>query len=226
MILYPAATARIVPYPTPGAFFSIGLTLHVQVGDGSPYGWFANPNNGACSHWWVSKTGVVEQYLDAGAKSWAQAAGNATYHSVETEGYPTDPLTPQQINALAGLYRWGHDTFGWPLALANAPGEPGFGTHQMGGVAWGNHPGCPGDLRKAQRQTILNLVQGDDNMPFIYQVTDGPAKNAQLFDYGFGPVHIDGQESKELQAAPNPAVVKPISGATYARRFQGASPKN
>jgi len=31
----------------------------------------------------------------------------------------------------------------------------------MGGAAWGGHPDCPGDLRKAQRQTILDIAQGD-----------------------------------------------------------------
>jgi hypothetical protein len=154
-LLYPEATERLVPYTTAGAFAPIGLVLHVQAGDGSPYSWFANPADSACSHWWVSKTGAVEQYLDARARSWAQAAGNGTYHAVETEGQPTEALTPSQVAALADLYRWGHATFGWPLELAEQPGQPGFGWHGMGGVAWGNHPGCPGDLRKAQRQAIL-----------------------------------------------------------------------
>jgi hypothetical protein len=36
----------------------------------------------------------------------------------------------------------------------------GFGWHGMGGTAWGNHPGCPGDLRLAQRPTILQLAGG------------------------------------------------------------------
>jgi GH25 family lysozyme M1 (1,4-beta-N-acetylmuramidase) len=60
---------------------------------------------------------------------------------------------------------------------------------------------------------------GDPTMSPIFLVTDGPQKGEQIFDYGFGPVHINGQESGELQAAKTPIV--PISGATYDARFQG-----
>ena len=184
-LLYPAATERLVPYTTAGAFAPVGLVLHVQAGDGSPYSWFANPANAACSHWWVSKSGVVEQYLDARAKSWAQAAGNGTYHSVETEGQPAEPLTPEQVAALADLYRWGHATFGWPLELAEQPGQPGFGWHGMGGVAWGNHPGCPGELRKAQRPAILAAAGQEDTVdidpPILVQSDD--ASDGRRFVY-------------------------------------------
>lgn len=57
-----------------------------------------------------------------------------------------------------------------------------------------------------------------DDMP-IYQVTDGPAKDSQVYDYGFGPVHISGPESAELSAA-GVRVVR-VSGATFANRFKG-----
>lgn len=54
---------------------------------------------------------------------------------------------------------------------------------------------------------------------FIFQVTDGPAKDTEVYDYGFGPVHISGPESAELTAAG--VKVVPISGATYSARFAG-----
>lgn len=158
-LLYPSATPLIMPYDTGGGIASIGLVLHVQAGNNSPYGWFSDPGNQAVSHWWISKAGVVEQYVDANAKSWAQVAGNSTYHSVETEGQPSEALTPQQIAALADLYAWGHGQFGWPLQLAEQPGQHGFGIHSMGGQAWGGHTGCPGDLRKAQRGDVLATIQ-------------------------------------------------------------------
>lgn len=48
-----------------------GLVLHVQVGDGSLYGWFDDPGSEVSSHWWVAKDGRVEQYVDADTESWA-----------------------------------------------------------------------------------------------------------------------------------------------------------
>ncbi len=165
-LLYPRATQRHMPFTTGHELIaSRGLILHVQQGNNSPFGWFANPAHQAVSHWWVSKTGEVEQYLDASMESWAQMAGNTEYHSVETEGFATEPLTTPQISALADLYEWGHTTFGWPLTLAETPGDSGFGWHGSGGAAWGGHYGCPGDLRKDQRGNVLALLTPGDDMP-------------------------------------------------------------
>ena len=136
-----------------------GLVLHVQAGNGDPFGWFSDPGNQASSTWWVGKDGRFVQYVDSELMAWAQAVGNATWNSVETEGYPTEPLTPYQIASLARLYAWGMSAYGWPLSLSESPSAPGFGWHGMGGIAWGNHPGCPGDIRKAQRLSILTLAQ-------------------------------------------------------------------
>jgi hypothetical protein len=133
----------------------LGLVLHVCQGNGSQHGWFSDPAAQASSTWWVSKAGVVEQYVDADAQAWAQAAGNPTYNSVETEGFAVEPLTSLQISSLTDLYAWGHHAYGWPLALAEKPGQPGFGWHGMGGDPWGGHTGCPGALRVAQRADVL-----------------------------------------------------------------------
>jgi hypothetical protein len=147
----------------------LGLIEHVQQGNGSLRHFFDEPANQASAHWWVSRTGAIEQYIDSDLRSWAQMAGNATYCSVETEGWGRDPLTEPQVNALARLYRWGLQVHGWPYQLANRPGERGFGVHYMGGKAWGGHP-CPLPTRAAQRGRILELAQGgipnegDDDM--------------------------------------------------------------
>src|SRR5699024_10851491 len=74
-------------------------------------------------------------------------------------GNPWDRLTDAQVEAEADLYAWGHKRYGWPFRLAEHPGEPGFGWHGMGGTAWGGHPDCPGDLRKAQRADVLRLAE-------------------------------------------------------------------
>ena len=162
MARYPGATWRPLPstsYNAGARTARLGLILHVQQGNASPFGWFANPVSKASSTFWVSKAGLVEQYMEAGSDaSWAQAAGNFAYDSVETEGLDSEPLTGAQITALAALCAWEHATFGMPLVTIETPGASGFGWHGMGGVAWGNHPGCPGDLRKAQRAQILGVV--------------------------------------------------------------------
>lgn len=153
--------------------WSWGLVLHVATGpaDASLYGWFSNPAASASSHWWAGASGGAEQYLDPiEHQGWAQADGNASYHSVETGGDPDAPLTEAQCQAVARIYRWGHDRFGWPYQLAEVPGQKGLAWHGMGGSAWGGHTSCPGELRKAQRQHILDLAQGSspttgDDMP-------------------------------------------------------------
>lgn len=59
----------------------------------------------------------------------------------------------------------------------------------------------------------------------ILRVTDGPAKDVEIYDFGNGqgPVHIDGPESIELTSDPYPIPVKPISGALFAKRYPGVS---
>ena len=138
----------------------IGLVLHVQAGNGSLAGWFNNPSAKASSTFWVSKAGALEQYVDADVTAWAQGTGNGEYNSVETEGYPDEPLTPAAEATLARLYAWGATAYRWPLVLSETPGQPGFGWHGMGARAWGGHTGCPGDLRKNRRQAILTAAGG------------------------------------------------------------------
>lgn len=143
--------------------YSLGLVLHVATGgNNSLFGWFSNPAASASSHWWAGyNAGEREQYLDPMTQmGWAQANGNSEYHSVETAGEPSAPLTEAQCEAVADIYAWGHAKFGWPFQLAEVPGQRGLGWHGMGGSSWGGHPYCPGELRKAQRQHILDLAQG------------------------------------------------------------------
>jgi Putative peptidoglycan binding domain/N-acetylmuramoyl-L-alanine amidase len=161
MILYtPATWLPVTNQGGPMTTHNYGLVLHVEEDNSSPYGYFNNPVSQVSSHFWVGKAGEVEQYVSCDVIAWAQAAGNSLYLSVETEGYTYEALTPAQIHSLALLYRWGHDMFSWPFVLADVPGEKGFAWHGMGGVAWGDHPGCPGDLRRGQRPEIIQLAQG------------------------------------------------------------------
>lgn len=136
-----------------------GLALHVQAGNNSPFGWFNNASSQASSDFWVSKTGVIEQYVNTGTDyAWAQAAGNPYYASVETEGHPNEPLTPAQIQGVAKIYAFGHGEWAWPLIVVDSTTKHGLTWHGAGGSAWGGHTGCPGDLRKKQRSQIITLA--------------------------------------------------------------------
>src|SRR5262249_51057803 len=53
----------------------IGLILHVQAGNNSPYGWFNNPASEASSTLWAGKDGQREQYVPMDVRAWAQGAG-------------------------------------------------------------------------------------------------------------------------------------------------------
>src|ERR1017187_5392229 len=112
MALYPGAVQRPVAAHGGAIGTILGCVIHVTAGEGDPYNEFANPNNQVSSHFGIGNgqggmaDGLIEQYVDTGNASWAQAAGNYSYLSVETEGEPTDPLTQNQVLSFARLLAW------------------------------------------------------------------------------------------------------------------------
>lgn len=138
----------------------LGLVLHVQVGDNSLYERFNDPATQVSSTWWTAKNGIIERYVPTDLTAWAQAAGNGEYNSVETEGYPNEPLTLAQIAAIAHIMRHGHARYHWPYKVVNRPGRRGLIWHGAGRNLWGGHPDCPGDIRKSQRGLIVALAAG------------------------------------------------------------------
>lgn len=192
--------ARSDPVRSHGGAMSthLGLILHVTTNWSDPGPFFANPANQASSNWWVRRDGMLEEYVDADLRAWAQAEGNATYDSVETDGTPDVPLSPAQVETLAHLYAWGHQTYGWPFRLAERPGDAGLGWHGMGGSAWGGHPFCPGDLRRNQRQQILDRA--------LQLVTrDGGVQHPASTYGGVSDARTSASGSPGTPAASNPA---------------------
>jgi hypothetical protein len=168
----------------------VGLVLHVQAGNGSPYGWFNNLASQASSTFWAGKRGQREQYGDYDERMWAQADGNETYASIETEGYPDEPLTDAQLDSVAVAYAEGVRLWSWPLQVANAPGQPGLGTHAMGGSDWGGHTGCPGTIRTGQRAEILRRAGAILNPPPEDDVTPDDIKAIATAVWAAGPPAI------------------------------------
>jgi N-acetylmuramoyl-L-alanine amidase len=188
MALMPGVVQK--PVSAHGGLISsvLGVVEHVTAGEGDPYNEFANPNNQVSSHFGIGNgqggmaDGLIEQYVDTQYQSWAQAAGNSTYISVETEGEPTEALTAAQVASFGRIMAWANATYGVPLVITDTVGQRGLITHGDGGVAWGNHIDCPGDIRKGQRQAILNAAAPAPPPPPGYTgglMFDGLALNEQ-----------------------------------------------
>ena len=185
-----------------GPIGPLGWILHVVVGNGSPWSTFehaVSPHR-RFSHLWVAKDGTAEQYAPLSRQSWAQSAGNNDYWSVETEGFPEEPLTDAQIQTLGQWHAWSTT----PDRLANNPGQVGIGTHYMGGAAWGGHS-CPDPVgkegkgpRSLQRQAVID---SGGNMPLtaaeIQNIADMSALEVMR--------HVRGQYQDETGGLhPNP----------------------
>jgi hypothetical protein len=134
-----------------------GLIPHVQVGNGSLFNSFNNPENEVSSHLWLSKDGRFEQYVPFDVKAWAQVSGNPYWISCECEGFPEENYTPIQVQRLGELFAWGMRELGWRPEITDSTNGYGIGTHRMGGVDWGNHS-CPGVIRADRRGDILALA--------------------------------------------------------------------
>jgi hypothetical protein len=138
---------------------NLGLVLHHAVANGSLYAQFNSPASGVSANFWVSQSGVIEQYVDSSVQSWHGMSLNQRYCGVETEGCTqppyADPMSDAMVAALGRLYAEGMRRHGWPAQLANKDGEAGFGYHRMA-----VNTACPCDVRLNRRQDILNMATG------------------------------------------------------------------
>ena len=136
-----------------------GLVLHHQAGNGSLYSFFNNPASQVSAHFWVSKTGVIEQYADTARVTWHGRDLNSNWVGVETEGCGTAPhaeaMTEAMVAAMARLYAEGARRHGWANQLASSNGGRGFGYHRMA-----VNTGCPCDVRLNMRGEILRRAFG------------------------------------------------------------------
>lgn len=138
---------------------NLGLILHHAVGDGSLFDRFNDPASEVSAHFWVAKDGWIEQYVDTSTVAWHAIQLNDTYVGVETEGCAdppyAEPFTELQLDALAAIYAEGNARHGWPMQLAEADGQEGFGYPRMAVAT-----ACPCDIRLAMRGEILTRAGG------------------------------------------------------------------
>lgn len=168
MAICPFTTWRPVVNETPGGMIAqpIGVVPHVQVGTGSLFDRFNDPSVEASAHFWVSKLGAAEQYVDAADKAWAQEAGNPFYWSIEFEGMPDEAMTPAQLDTGGRICAWLHDLSPFVLHDSDDPIAGGFVPHYAGGADWGGHscPG-PGPRRGQYPDLILATLRYLDEHP-------------------------------------------------------------
>jgi len=156
------------PFPTHNGTYGsgamMGVVMHTMAGDlPGTVSWFNNPAAEASAHFGIAENGEIWQFgpVGKGWIAWAQAAGNHAWYSIEhaDAGHPSNPLTAAQVTASAQLVELLSRFAGFPLQVSNSPSVKGYGWHGMGGQAWGGHPDCPGDVRKAQRTAIITLAK-------------------------------------------------------------------
>lgn len=128
--------------------------------------WFNNPAARASAQFEVRRDGLVHQFgpIGLGWIAWHAEAANLTWYGIENEddGNPDTPLADAQIASNAQLVEFLSSFAGFPLRVTDRPAGRGFGTHSMGGAAWGGHT-CPdlppAHVRSAQRQAIVDLAK-------------------------------------------------------------------
>lgn len=117
------------------------INHHVAAGYGSLFNYFNQPSR-ASSHFWIAKSGLVEQYVDTALRAEADYQGNDATISNETES-KGEAWTEAQIQAIIALDIWLCDTHGIPKVLAEnswiGQTSKGLSWHRLG--INGNFPG-------------------------------------------------------------------------------------
>jgi hypothetical protein len=137
-----------------------GFAAHSQVGYGSLFDVFNDPARRASTHFWISQTGVLEQYVDTDTQAWAHGPGNPYFWSSEFEGMSYndgpremegDPFTSAQIDKAGELIAWLHGLAEFPVVI-NTEGLAGHGLtpHRLL-----MQTACPGMLRLSQYQELV-----------------------------------------------------------------------
>ncbi|HEX7269050.1 MAG TPA: peptidoglycan recognition family protein [Streptosporangiaceae bacterium] len=122
------------------------LIVHIMQGTlAGTDSWFRNPDAQASAHFGVGKTGTIYQWVDTGNRAWHAVNANSYAIGVECAGFSGQTLTAAQVSAVARIYAWAHRHHqAISMWLNKRISGSGLSWHGLGGVAWGNHPNCPG----------------------------------------------------------------------------------
>jgi N-acetyl-anhydromuramyl-L-alanine amidase AmpD len=122
---------------------------------------FRNPHVQASAHFGVSRGGSVWQWVDTDDIAWHAFDANTYSIGVEHAGFPTEPLTAQQIEATGKLYAWAHQHYPAIDLWVNKRIEgSGIAYHEQY-PAWNlDLHSCPGKIIENQIHDILNVAKG------------------------------------------------------------------
>jgi hypothetical protein len=122
------------------------LIVHIMQGTlAGTDSWFRNPNAQVSAHFGVGKTGTIYQWVDTANRAWHAVNANSYAIGVECAGFSGQTLTAAQVSAVARIYAWAHRHHqAISMWLNKRISGSGLSWHGLGGVAWGNHPLCPG----------------------------------------------------------------------------------
>lgn len=181
---------------------------HSAAGSGSLYRFFLNGSN-LESHFWISKTGIIEQYMDTNVRADANLKANAFAVSIETESSiaATEPWTDAQVKALIRLLDWLCDTH--PAILRRqcpAWDAAGLGWHIMFGAPGPWTPvakSCPGPARIKQMQTVIipAVIKAGANITLAKEDIDMTADElSKMLDAKLAPIKTELAEVKRQVA--------------------------
>lgn len=191
MAIYPEAIFRpIVRFNSGGSKSKLrkkgrGTCNHVAAGEAASLFRYFNTSGSPCSHFYVRRSGVVEQYVDTDFVAPANLDGNDTVISIETQGGADDhtadkePWSDDAVNALIRLHVWLYRIDGFPLQMMpnSLPSSKGIGYHRLGidpwripdGEYWSSAYGkiCPGTEKINQLKNrilpgIKAIIEGTD----------------------------------------------------------------
>lgn len=191
MALYPGAVQKRVAHKyTGGRPLTVynRVNLHVAVSLASSLHGYFNAPYRPSSHFYVRKSGVVEQYVDTAFQAEADLEGNDATISIETQGGLTnangEKWTAKQVKALAKLFVWAVKTHGIAFKVATSSKlgaeSKGLSWHRLGidgnfpatgvlrgrlqrggGMHYSRARGklCPGDAKIRQVEEIFRLAE-------------------------------------------------------------------
>lgn len=116
---------------------------HTQAGNGSLYGYYSASGRPS-SHFWDSKGGTLEQYVDTALRAEADLDGSDATISTEFEG-GEEPYTQAQVDDAIRLFDWVLTTHGMTRQIAwtsqTNESSRGLSWHRLG--IDGNFPALP-----------------------------------------------------------------------------------
>jgi hypothetical protein len=189
----PFATQLIIPPgPNDPPIRPRLVILHVDAGNAdSLYTFFRDRSGGIESHFFVKKTGEIEQYRGIFDQADANLDANDFAVSIETQGFDAGEWNLEQLASIKRLLLWLHDTVGIPLVKVPTWDGAGVGYHTQFGAPSHWTPvakSCPGPDRIKQFSAVLVPWMADQgaSMPTVRNIEEVTAEtnsDGDVVDY-------------------------------------------